>query len=333
LIQKAREERIIKSRKLRLDTTVVEADIHHPTDADLLSDGVRVITRTVKKIIRTVESIKVQFRDRTRSVKKRILLISKILKQRSGDSYQKVREITGEIIDITQQVIKQAQQVAKNVTQQIICQDVDIPNKVCSAVQTLENFIVLTERVITQTAEVQQGNFHIPGRIISIFAPDDRPIRRGKLHAPTEFGRKLLLTETEERIITDYRVLDGNPKDDTLLVPAVDRFIETFGRPPWGVATDRGFSSAKNELIMKQRGVKRCSLPRKGKLSESRKKFQSQSWFKRLQHWRAGGEATISVLKRKYGLKCSRFRGDRGTKTWVGLGILAYNVRRIATLM
>lgn len=333
LIQKAREEKIIKARKLRLDTTAVEADIHHPTDAGLLSDGVRVITRTVKKIMGAVGDIKTKFRDRTRSVKKRILLISKVLKRRFGDSYQEVRKITGEIMDITQQVVNQAQQVVKNVKQQISCQGANLPNKIRSTIQTLEKFIGLTEQVITQTAEVQQGNFHVPDRIISIFDSEARPIKRGKLHAPTEFGRKVLLTETEEKVITDYRVLDGNPKDDTLLVPTVDRHIETFGRPPWGVATDRGFSSAKNERILKQRGIKRCSLPRKGKLTKSRKEFQSQSWFKRLQRWRAGGEATISVLKRKYGLNRSRFRGDKGTKTWVGLGILAYNLRRIAFLM
>ena len=125
----------------------------------------------------------------------------------------------------------------------------------------------------------------------------------------------------------------GYPKDDNLLKPAVDIHIETFGRPPWAVATDRGFGNAKNEKYLQQHGVKRCSLPRKGKLTKSRKEYQSQSWLRRLQRWRAGGEATISVLKRKYGLNRSRFRGDKGTKTWVGLGILAYNLRRIATLI
>jgi len=134
-------------------------------------------------------------------------------------------------------------------------------------------------------------------------------------------------------VISGYQVLNGNPNDDTLLVAAIGNHIKTFGRPPRAVATDRGFGSHDNENALNEMGVKRCSLPRKGKLSKSRKKHQSQSWFKRLQRWRAGGEATISVLKRKYGLKRSRFRGASGTKTWVGLGVLTYNLRRIAAMM
>ncbi|NLW06740.1 MAG: ISNCY family transposase [Clostridia bacterium] len=333
LINKARDQKIIRGRKLRLDTTAVEADIHHPTDASLLSDGVRVITRTVKKIKAAGIAIRTKFQDRRRSVKKRILSITKVVKRRTGEAYSEVRQITGEIMTTAQQVVAEAKQVLKNAKQYLYRHKDDLTRNIQQVVQSLTQTIAHTEQIISQTVKVQQGQFRIPERMVSIFDLNARPIKRGKLHAPTEFGYKILLQETEEKVITGYQVLEGNPSDDTLLVNAVDHHIETFKRPPWAVATDRGFGSTKNEKALKERGVKRCSLPFKGKLSKTRKEHQSQNWFKRLQRWRAGGEATISVLKRKYGLRRSRFRGACGTKSWVGLGIMAYNLRKIATLM
>lgn len=333
LIAKARDQKVIRGRKLRVDTTVVEADIHYPTDASLLSDGVKVITRTVKKLKEAGVAIRTKFQDRRRSVKKRLLSITKVVKRRSGEAYNEVRQITGEVLNAAQQVVAEAKQVIKNAKQNLYRHKDGLSQKAQQVVQSLVQAVALTEQVISQTIEVQQGKTRLPHRIVSIFDPEARPIKRGKLHAPAEFGYKVLLQETEEKMITGYRVLDGNPSDDTLLVGAVDHHIETFKRPPRAVATDRGFGSSKNEKALKERGVKRCSLPYKGKLSESRKEHQSQNWFKRLQRWRAGGEATISVLKRKFGLRRSRFRGVSGTKSWVGLGILAYNLRMIATLI
>lgn len=123
---------------------------------------------------------------------------------------------------------------------------------------------LMTKRIIAQTAKVQEGDTNIQDRVVSLFDPDARPIKRGKLKAPTEFGYKLLLRENEEKVITGYAVFKGNPGDDSLLQPAVTDHIQTFGRPPWGIATDRGFSSPANESALQELGVKRVSLPRKG---------------------------------------------------------------------
>lgn len=128
-------------------------------------------------------------------------------------------------------------------------------------------------------------------------------------------------------------MLRGNPADDTLLLDAVEDHTETFKRPPRALATDRGFGSSGNEKGCRQLGVKQVSLPRKGKISKARKAYQLQGWFKRLQRWRAGGEATFSLLKRKYGLRRSFSRGYEGTATWVGYGILAHNLVRLVALI
>lgn len=327
LIEKAIEQKIIRGRKLRVDTTVVESDIHYPTDASLLVDGVKVITRTVKKLKEVADSIPAQFRDRTRSIKKQLFSITKISRRRSGEAYQEVKQITGEIMATAAKVSREAWQVVKAAKDTASSQ---VTTQADRLITSLKQALDVTEQIISQTAEVLNGNQQSSNRIVSIFDPEARPIRKGKLKASTEFGYKVLLQETEEQVVTGYKVLEGNPSDDTLLQGAVNDHRKTFRRNPRNVATDRGLGSQKNEIALQAMGIKRCSLPRRGKLSPSRKKYQSQPWFKQLQRWRAGQEATISTLKRCYALRRSRFRGSRGTKTWVGFSIFTYNLRRLA---
>lgn len=329
LVDKAREKKIVRGRKLRLDTTVVEANIHYPTDSSLLSDCMRVITRTVTRIKKLEPKIQTAFRDRTRSIKKRMYSISKVLKRRTGNAFREVREITGEMMEIAETVVGQAGQVLTQARELVTSKSGSAVDRI---LKTLETTIEIANTVIAQTASVQQGNTNIKDRIVSIFDVNARPIKKGKLKALTEFGMKLLIQDCENNIVTRYQLFEGNPADDELLLPAVDAHIETFGRPPVSVATDRGFSSGPNEVALYKRGVEKCSLPRKGTLTPFRHEVQSQFWFKYLQRWRAGEEAQISLLKRKYGLGRSLSRGARGTGSWVGLGILAHNLRRMASL-
>lgn len=333
LVQKAAEEKIVRGRKLRVDTTVVPSDIHYPTDASLLADGIRVITRTVKQIQKAGAAVRTEFHNRQRTVKNKMLSITKLLKRRTGLAYTEVRNITEKIMETAQEVVESGNKVLKNARHYLWRQGKDASNQLKNLIQKLEKNFFLTQRIIQQTTQVQEGNLHIKDRIVSIFDVNARPIRKGKLNSPTEFGRKVLIQDTEEHVITHYEIYQGNPSDDTLLLDAVDKHIQNTGRIPRAVATDRGFSSSKNEEAIYLLGVKRCSLPRKGKLNTDRKKYQSQPWFRRLQRWRAGGEAIISLLKRKFGLNLCRFRQDNGTETWVGYGILAYNLKQIATLM
>jgi IS5 family transposase len=328
LVDKAREKKLVKGRKLRIDTTVVEANIHHPTDTSLLADCVRVITRQVKKIKKQMIVVGAEFHDRTRSVKKRIYSIAKVLRRRTGETIKEVHKITGAIKEIAETVVAQAEQVLAEARQQTG----HVAVKAGRTVESLGFVIQTARKVIAQTASVLQENTHIKNRIVSIFDTDARPIVKGKLKSPTEFGTKILIQDCENKIITRYKVLEGNPSDTELLIPAVDDHIETFDRPPRSVATDRGFADSDNEAALLGRGVKQCSLPRRGKLTKARREYQSQSWFKRLQRWRAGEEAQISLLKRKYGLGRSLSRGAKGTGAWVGMGILAHNLWRISSL-
>ena len=332
LMGQAREHKVLKGRKLRVDTTVVEANIHHPTDASLLADGIHVITRTIKKIKAVASEAVGSFRDRGRTVKKHLLEIAKVLRRRTGEAYQEVRRITGEIMDVTKEVTRAANRVASRVKEAIEKATDDRVLKAKKLIERLESQIAVTEKVIQQTQEVQNGNTHIPNRIVSMFDPDARPIPKGKLKAPTEFGYKVVLGESEERLITDYDVFVGNPSDESLLLDVVDHHKEIIDSQLKEVATDRGFTSQNNERELMIRDVINISLPCRGKPSKTRQEVERRPWFRRLQRWRAGQEATIGLLKSRYGLARSRSRGLPGTKSWVGFGVLAYNLRRLSVI-
>jgi len=325
LVRKAAEEKLIKSRnKVRVDTTVVKANIHHPTDSGLIADTVRVVTRLAKKVQVVAGDTGTVIRDRTRSIKKRVLEIAKVLKRRTGKALQEVRRITGEMADIAEKTVQAAQEIADRVGHTGRAEPITLQ---------LENYLNLGKQVLEQARQVNVGRLKLPERVVSLFDPEARPIRRGKVHRETEFGYKVCLTESAERLVTAYSVMKGNPPDKELLVPGVKDHIHHTGRAPQGVAADRGFWHSDNEDALKALGVCRVSLPFKGKRSRQRTKHERQPWFRRLQRWRSGQEGTISVLKRRYGLGRTLYRGLNGCKRWVGGAIWGYNLYRIAKLI
>jgi IS5 family transposase len=177
-----------------------------------------------------------------------------------------------------------------------------------------------------------RGTTTIPDRLVSVFDPEARPIRRGKVSMKTEFGYKALLTETEDRVITHYEVHVGNPEDSGLLPAALAGHTQAIPRTPQVVATDRGFGSQDNEALLHKVGVKRISLPYKGRLGAARVAHERQRWFRRQQRWRSGQEATISLGSRKYEWRHSRLRGRDGADMWIGFGILTYNLDRMVAI-
>lgn len=329
IIAKAVEEKRIKARKARIDTTVVESNIHYPTDAGLLEDCVRVITRTANRIAEATNGAVVRIRNRGRSIKKRALVIAKTTRCRTQEAFDEIRKITGQIAEIARHTVDDAKEVLSRAKQ---VSDTKGKGKVQKLIDKLSDVIQIAGKVIAQTEEVNKGNFSIKERIVSIFDPGARPIRKGKIKAPTEFGRKLLIGESEEGVITHYDVFEGNPSDDSLLIDAVKGHRNNVGHTPKEVATDRGFYSKDNEHNLYTLGVKRVSIPTRGKKSKARKQFESAYWFKRLQRFRAGSEATISILKRRFGLDRTLSRDTFGSRTWIAISIMAYNLWKLAQL-
>jgi len=325
LLQSLQEKQILRTRKLRTDTTVIESDIHHPTDATLLQDGITTMNRLMKHVRKVASHAAQGFEDKSREVKNGILSIAKLLRRRTQQSWEDINAITENVADLTESVCTQVEQAAEAIKERGKATTSLLKGKLSAAA-------ALTRKLVAQAREVVSGNRIIPDRIVSFFDPEARPIKKGKLGKTVEFGYKVRIDETESGFVTGYELYSGNPSDDDLLLPAIEQHIARFGAAPHAVATDRGFASRANEKSVEALGVARVSLPTRGKKSKKRSEHEKQLWFQDLQRYRAGGEAKISLLKRKYGLGRSRYRGLAGSKTWVGFGIWVHNLRKAAKM-
>jgi IS5 family transposase len=321
LVLKLKEAKVVRGRKLRLDTTVVESDIHYPTDTGLLNDGIRVVSRIVGKLKKAMPKVGKRFVNHKRLAKKLYLRLVKVMKARTGKDAGTVKRVRRQLLKLTERVINDAKAVHAEIKL--------LPGKTPLADdlgQQLDGWVEAVEKVVGQTKEVIRGNRHLPRRVVSLFDAGARPIRKGKSHKGTEFGRKVLIGESDHGIITTYEVVTENPADVKLLKDGVAGHRHLFRRRLKAVATDRGFYSQANVDGLKSSGIKHVSIPIRGKASAASRAYQRQFWFKRLQRFRTGDEAKISLLKRKFGLRRSLLRGDAGTKIWVGQGIFAHNL-------
>jgi IS5 family transposase len=337
LLEKARDQKIIKGKKLRLDTTVIEANIHHPTDSSLIRDGIRVVTRIIKKIAAVNEDAAEGFRDRSRSARKTMLSILKFAGRRTDEAKEEVKDAVKHLVDIGKKVVSDANNVLLRLKNPIESQVEAVSENIGKAkervLDKLKSATDILDKVITQTIQVLSGTTHIKNRIVSVFDPEARPISKGKISKPTEFGYKVQIEEAAGSLVTGYDVFVGNPGDSTLLNDAVERHEAIFHAPPKELAADRVYADRNQERALKDAGVYRIAIPYKGSKSQERRAEEHKPYFKRLQRWRAGGEAKISLLKRKYGLDRSIYRGFDGTQCWVAEGILTHNLRMMARQM
>ena len=162
-------------------------------------------------------------------------------------------------------------------------------------------------------------------RVVSFHDKDARPIRKGRIGVPVEFGYKAQVVDNSDGVVLDYEVMKGNPSDAPLLSPAIRRITALFGRVPKAVAADRGYGSPQVDAEMGEIGVYKVAIPRKGKPSAARKKAESAPAFRKLVKWRTGCEGRVAALKRGYGWGRSLMDGTAGTPTWCGWGIFASN--------
>jgi len=321
----AREDKIVAGRKLRVDTTVVETNIHYPTDSSLLSDGVRVLTRVMQQITGVAGEVGTKLRDRSRSVKLRAVEIARVSRSKSEQGQQRMKELYGKVLATSGRVARQAQQFANDIACGVK-RSADFKKQAAleSMKQELEIMLGRVKQVRRQTrARVFGGNTHVEGKLASMFEPTTEIIRRGKAKQPTEFGKMIKIQEAERQIIVDYEVFEKRPVDSDLLMPAIEIHQQRLGRAPNLVAADAAFYSAVGEKAAHQLGVKYVSVPNRSTKSKERKTLQRTRWFKKGQKWRTGCEGRISVLKRRHGLTRCRYRGDSGMARWVGLGVIS----------
>lgn len=325
----ASQLKVTKGRKLRVDSTVVETDIHHPVDSTLLGDGVRVIRRLLEKARHVIPPKsglgKAALQRQASAVRERVLQIMQAARQRGEAAADRMRTAYQDLLDLSQQVVEHAQTVRQSLHQQV-------SQTAQALAQQLDTFVPRLEQVIRQTTRRVVDGQAVPARekIVSLFEPHTAIIRKGKAGKPVEFGRVVWLDEVDGGLVSRVQVLPGNPPDADQLVPSLQHHQALFGRPPSLLAGDRKVFSPKGEAYALHHGVRYVVLPKPGAKSLTRQAHEQQPWFRSGRNWRSGLEGRISVLKRRYGWQRCRYHGDDGMQRWAAWGVIAYDLATIA---
>lgn len=319
-------------KKLRADTTVVETDIHHPTDSTLLWDTVRVLSRLVGRLDKLLPRGVRDFTNHCRSVRRRMQQIQRMsAQQRQSQQVPQYRRL----IRVSQRVVANARRVLQQ-TQKARGKTPLDDLAIQALRKDIEHYCQLGDRVIDQARRRVLEGEQVPTdqKIYSIFESHSDLIKRGKTQKPIEFGHKVFLAESARGLITQYRVLDGNPADEHHVEPSLQRHQQTFGQAPKLYAGDRGFYSPNNLTACQQAGVELISIPQRGgNKTPERAAIENSPAFKKGQRFRAGIEGRISVLFRGRGMKRCLAEGRQRFELFVGAAVLANNLLRIAALL
>jgi transposase, IS5 family len=325
LIVKTCRERRFRPRAVRVDSTVIEADVKYPTDAGLASSGVRVLAREGRKLARLIGEKKARVRDRSRAMGHKLRTITRTIRRRSGEAKQEVLKLTGETGELLERSIRETRRLAAIARR--TARGRGARAKLKAAAQ-LEEMADRCEKVARQIKQRVAGE-PIKDRIVSLFDPDARPIRKGKLGKPNEFGFVSQLAEVTENTQRGARGLIlpastelGNPAEDTLL-PGTVAELARLGIGVREVALDGGFNVGPTSTALEDLAPKNVFIA-------GRQEPASKRTARRMRRYRTGAEGRISHLKRRYGLDRSRLKGDEGRQIWTEWAILAYNADTLA---
>ncbi|TMC92794.1 MAG: ISNCY family transposase [Chloroflexi bacterium] len=328
VVELARQAKVTQGRKLRLDATCVQTEIHHPTDSGLLVDGVRVLSRTVSRakelITDQAHSLEQSCRSRLRSAKRVAQQLHRQLRRKGEDKEAEQKQLYQKLVETAEHMVRQATRVAQALSQQTQQQATRLRAEA-------EAMLPLVKQVIAQTrSRVLEGK-KVPSdqKVLSLFEPHTRAIPRHKGGALVEFGRHVILDEVEGGIVTRYEILE-HPNEHGQAIEAVAHHVALFDHPPGTVAGDRGVHSPETEATLAAAGVKRVAIPASGKLSEERKALEHTRPWRRGYRWRAGIEGRIASLRRDYGWRTCRYHGQDGMERWLGLGVIESLLRHIA---
>lgn len=330
VVELAQALKVTRGRKLRVDSTVVETTIHHPTDSRLLGDGVRVLSRWLRRAKRVLaggvqKRGQALFRSRTRSVRRLAQQIHRLARRRGEEAAEQMQEAYARVLAVARQSCAQAERVC-----------VALQGRRGEAArrvsQALAYYLPLVTQVISQAHRRVLEGAVVPAqeKLLSLFEPHTQVIQRHKPGRPVACGRKLWLDEVEGGIISRYAILEHAGPDHPYLTASLANHRERFGMPPRLVTGDRGVYTPANEQLAQQAGVTRVVLPCAGRVSPQRIQHERAPWFRRGFRFRAGIEGRISVLRRRFGLDRCRDHGEAGLGRWVGWGIVTANLVTIA---
>lgn len=337
LLVKAAKAKLIRTDKVRADTTVVEAAVAYPTDSGLLAKAVGGIAKTVKRIQAAGGATRTRVRDRSRSAGQRARSIAAKLRLRGAaareDGQAAVLRITGQLADIAEAAITDAEVVLRNARRGLRTATGRRRGRLQRAINDLSTLLARTAQVVSQTRSRLAGVMpDSASRIVSFHDVDARPIRKGRLGKPVEFGYKAQVVDNADGIILDHGIHVGNPADAHQLAPAIARITDRTGRAPTAVTADRGYGYASVENDLHELGVRHVAIPRASTPGAARREFEHRKAFRAKIKWRTGCEGRINHLKRSYGWNRTELTTLTGARTWCGHGVFAHNLIKIATL-
>jgi IS5 family transposase len=353
LLAKAAQAKLLRTNRIRVDTTVVAANVSYPTDSGLLARAVRRIAAASQRIHAAGGATRTRLRNRSRAAGKRAHEIAAKLRTRSAAGRQEapavVRRVTGELAELAATAATEAERLLGNAKRALHRARVKAGElrergqqdpaagrrrgRLARAVNDLTELLAATRQIVAQTRQRVGG--HTPdgaSRRVSLHDADARPIAKGRLGRPVEFGHKAQVVDNIDGVVLDHTVEQGNPHDAPQLAPAVQRVKKRTGRTPRTVTADRGYGDAKVDRELTDLGVTNVVIPRKGKTSQARRAEEHRKAFRRTIKWRTGSEGRISYLKRGYGWDRTRLDGTEGTRIWTGHGVLAHNMVKISAL-
>ena len=314
---------------LRADTTVVPADIKYPTDSGLLVRGIAKAAVLVARIQSAGVAPRTGFDDSSAAARQAAHRIGSKLRRRSDEAKAEVLAITGQLVDLAETAVEQARRVLANAKRVA-----DRPvRRLRRMLADLEHLLDTLARIVAQTRLRLAGDTP-PGRTrrVSLVDDDARPIRKGSLATPTQFGYTAQVTDNRQGIVVDYEIEPGMPPDAPRLAPAIERAIAAVGAVPRAVTADRGYGQASVDDDLAKLGIDLVAVLRKGKTSQKRQAIEAADDFVELVKWRTGAEGRIAALKRQHGWDRARLRGLAGARTWCGWGVLCHNAIKIAAL-
>jgi len=327
VVEQAIERKVTRGKKMRVDTTVVETQVRYPSDSRLCEDVTEVVCREITRLRSRGVTAPPSFRNVQRSVRRRVREIKQISRRPIAKDAKRraLRRPYGRLLAITRRVLRQAKEVVNRCGRMRR----PLPNAVRCTLQRLSRFARLGHRVVAQTKQrIFKGVTKSATKIVSIFEPETRILRRGKVHKPTEYGHMVKVQEAEGGIVTDIGVVTEH--DSALLVPSVRHHQHVFGRPPRILATDRGFFSHDNVRASEAMGVRCVAIPKPGYRSPAWLARERTRPFRRARAWRAGGEARISRLKHTFDMHRSRYRGPSAVHRSATWAAIANNLIAIA---
>jgi transposase, IS5 family len=320
LIVAATREKRFRPRAVRIDSTVVEADVKYPTDSGLAAHGVRVLAREGRKLASLVEERKQRVRDRSRVMGRTLRALTRTIRRRSGEAKAEVLKLTMQTGELLEQSIRETRRLVVIARRRARGRGAKAKLKAAARLEELADRCEKVARQIKQRVAKEP----ITDRLVSLSDPDARPIRKGKLGKPNEFGYVNQICEVTENTRRGARGLIlppvtqiGNPAEDTLL-PGTIAELKRLGISPKEVALDGGFNIGPTREAFEDLAPDRVFI-------SGRQQPGSRRTQRRLQKYRTGAEGRISHLKRGYDMDRSRLKGDEGQQIWNGWAVLAYN--------